>query len=81
MPYYLYKISTPDGLDLVKHLELLETFDVFRDAKARAKHLRAHAAAPDTDFSYKVMFAENQLSAEEQLLEKRERPVLMEHER
>jgi len=61
MPYYLYKISTPDGLDLVKHLELLETFDVFRDAKARAKHLRAHAAAPDTDFSYKVMFAENQL--------------------
>lgn len=81
MPYYLYKISTPDRLDLVKHLELLETFDAFRDAKKRAKSLRAQVAATDTEFSYKVMFAENQLSAEEQLLERREQPVLMEHER
>lgn len=79
MPYFLYKMSSPDGLDLVKNLELLEVFDAFRDAKARAKQLRAQNT--DTDFSYKVMFAENQLSAEEQLLEKREQPVLMEHER
>jgi hypothetical protein len=79
MPYFLYKINSPDGLDLVKNLELLETFDAFRDAKVRAKQMRAQNTADD--FTYKVMFAENQLSAEEQLLEKREQPVLMEHER
>ena len=79
MPYFLYKMSSPAGLDLVKNLELLEVFDAFRDARTRAKQLRAQNT--DADFSYKVMFAENQLSAEEQLLEKREQPVLMEHER
>lgn len=79
MPYYLYKVSSPEGLELIKNLELLEVFEAFRDAKSRAKLLRAEDA--ESGFSYKVMFAENQLSAEEQLLEKREQPVLMEHER
>ncbi len=79
MPYYLYKLSSPEGLELVKNLELLDVFEAFRDAKSRAKQLRAEDA--ESGFSYKVMFAENQLSAEEQLLEKREQPVLMEHER
>ncbi|MCP4390125.1 MAG: hypothetical protein GY802_17670 [Gammaproteobacteria bacterium] len=79
MPYYLYKISARDELDLVKNLELIEVFDVFRDAKTRAKQLRSQATGDA--FSYKVMFADNQLSAEEQLQEKREQPVLMEHER
>jgi len=79
MPYYLFKISAGDKLGLVKNLELVEVFDAFRDAKNRAKQLRSQAT--DNAFSYKVMFADNQLSAEEQLLEKREQPVLMEHER
>ena len=79
MPYYLYKISSRDELALVKNLELLEVFDAFRDARAKAKQLRSQAA--DDTCHYKVMFAESQLSAEEQLLEKREQPVLMEHER
>jgi ribosomal protein L14E/L6E/L27E len=78
MPYYLYKISTLKGIDLVKKLELLDQFESFRDAK-KAKQLRAELESED--YSYKVMFAENQLSAEEQLLEKRDQPVLMEHER
>lgn len=79
MPYYLYKVTANETLDLVKQLELLEVFDGFRDAKKRAKALRAEQT--DNGYSYKIMFAENQLSAEEQLLEKREQPVLMEHER
>lgn len=79
MPYYLFKISSRDSIDLVKDLELLEVFDAFRDAKTEAKKLRSEQA--EDGFSYKVMFADNQLSAEEQLLEKREKPVLMEHER
>ena len=79
MPYYLYKIKSADELGLVKNLELLETYEKFREAKLAAKRLRAEQT--DAGLVYKVMFAENQLSAEEQLLEKREQPVLMEHER
>ena len=79
MPYYLFKISPRDSIDLVKDLELLEVFDAFRNAKTVAKKLRSEQV--EDGFSYKVMFADNQLSAEEQLLEKREKPVLMEHER
>jgi hypothetical protein len=79
MPYYLYKIRSRDKFDLVKDLELLSVFDAFREAKTEAKKLRAEQ--PETGDSFKVMFADNQLSAEEQLLEKREKPVLMEHER
>ncbi len=79
MPYFLYKIRSADELGLVKNLELLQTFDKFRDAKIEAKRLRAENR--EAGAVYKVMFADNQLSAEEQLLERREQPVLMEHER
>ena len=76
MPYYLYKITSQDSLGLVKQLELLETCDAFKAAKSEAKRLRAEQ--PMEGVVYKVMFAENQLAAEEKLLEKREKPVLME---
>jgi len=79
MPYYLYKITARDELDLVKQLELLQVHDDFRPAKTEAKKLRAQAT--EDGVVYKVMFAENQLAAEELLLEKREKPVLMEYER
>ena len=79
MPYYLFKICSSDKLDLVKDLELLEVFEVFRAAKAEARKLRARQTGDGP--IYKVRFADNQLSAEEQLLEKRDKPVLMEHER
>ncbi len=79
MPYYVYKISTTEGIDLVKRLELLATHEVYRDAKREAKQLRVDSA--ESDAIYKIMFADNELAAEEQLLEKREKPVLMEHER
>ena len=79
MPYYLFKITQPDELKLVKHLELLETHEVFREAKDTARRLRAESSADEC--VYKVIFAVSQLAAEEQLLEKREKPVLMEYER
>ena len=79
MPYYLFKITHPDELGLIKQLDLIDSFDAFRDARNAAKELRAEGVEEGS--SYKVMFAESQLSAEEQLLEKREPPVLMEHER
>lgn len=79
MPYYLYKISSHDNLELLKQLELLEVYDDFQPAKHEAKRLRADL--PLEGGSYKVMFAQTQLEAEEKLQEKREKPVLMEYER
>jgi hypothetical protein len=79
MPYFLFKISAHDKLDLVKNLELLQAFDAFKAARNEAKKQRAEQ--PLDGVTYKVMFAENQLDAEERLLEKRDKPVLMEHER
>ena len=79
MPYYLYKMSSPDGIDLVKNLQLQEVYDSFREAKKEAKKLRRQDNSDQ--YQFKLMFAENQLLAEEQLLEKRAKPVLMEYER
>ncbi len=79
MPYYIYKISNSDGIGLVKNLELIAEYPKFKDAKIKARSLRADCE-PGAEFIYKVILADNQLMAEEQLLEKREKPVLMEHE-
>jgi hypothetical protein len=79
MPYYLFKISRRDELELIKHLELQQTFDAFKPAQSEARKLRAEQ--PPDGVTYKVMFAESQLAAEEILLEKRDKPVLMEYER
>jgi len=79
MPYYLYKMSSSDVHSLVKKLELLERFDHFKEAKNNAKRLRVESDTDETIF--KVIFADNQLQAEELLMEKRDKPVLMEFER
>ena len=79
MPYYLYKISTTQGMDLVKNLDLIEEFSQFSDAKQRIRKIRAEQSQLTPDF-HKIVFADNVLQAEELLLEAREKPVLMEHE-
>lgn len=80
MPYYVFKMSSPEGMELVKNLELIGDYESFRDAKNFAKEQRANLAEGDTSI-IKVMFAENQLLAEEQLMAYREKPVVMEHEK
>jgi len=80
MPYYVYKMTSPEGMELVKNLELIDEFDSFREAKNFAKGRRAELEKGDPAI-IKVMFAENQLLAEEQLLAYREKPVVMEHEK
>ena len=80
MPYYVFEMTSMEGMELVKNLELLSEFESFRDAKNYAKEQRALQVEGDNTI-VKVMFAENQLVAEEQLLEHREKPVLMEHEK
>ena len=80
MPYYVFKMTSPEGMDLVKNLELIDEFESFREAKNFAKTKRAELEGDKTAV-IKVMFAENQLLAEEQLLAYREKPVVMEHEK
>ena len=80
MPYYVFKMSSPEGMELVKNLELISEYESFREAKNFAKEQRAELGTDDTSL-VKVMFAENQLLAEEQLLAYREKPVVMEHEK
>lgn len=80
MPYYVFKMSSPEGMALVKNLELVTDFESFREAKNFAKEQRA-TLDEDSSTVIKVMFADNQLMAEEQLLAYREKPIVMEHEK
>jgi len=79
MPYYVYKIETAE-LAMLKQLDLIETFEKFKEAKNFARDVRAKQAEGDTA-EVKVMFADNQLAAEEMLMEKRDKPIVMEHEK
>ena len=80
MPYYVFKMSSPEGMELVKNLELINDYESFREAKNFAKEQRAGLDKDDSSI-IKVMFADNQLLAEEQLLAFREKPIVMEHEK
>jgi hypothetical protein len=79
MPYFIYAIQQGPTA-LVKHLERIDTFEKFKDAKNRARELRA-ATPPDDNRVIKVMFAESELEAEEKLQEHREAPILKEWEK
>lgn len=79
MPYYIYRIQE-SSMAMVKNLEYLEEHEQFKHAKNRARELRAEQKQGD-DAIIKVMFADNKLDAEEKLMEKREKPILMEHEK
>lgn len=62
MPYFVYKIfETP-----IRRLEKLEQHDAFRAASDRAKQLRSELAS-DASYVIKVIFAENELHAEDLL--------------
>ena len=80
MPYYVFRMTSQEGMNLVKNLELITEFESFKEAKKFAREKRCELP-DDSNEIIKVMFAENQLIAEEQLLEHREKPILMEHEK
>jgi len=79
MPYFVYRMENAE-LAMLKQLELIEKFDKFKDAKLFARNTRAEQAEGDAA-DIKVMFADNQLAAEEMLMEAREKPITMEHEK
>ena len=80
MLYFIYRVTSQEGMSLVKKLELITEFETFKDAKKYARQVRSELAEGSNE-TIKVMFAENQLVAEEQLLEHRDKLVLMEHEK
>lgn len=79
MPYFIYKINAGPTA-LVKQLEKLAEHEEYKAAKNQARELRAAQQAGD-NATYKVIFADNALAAEEQLMELREAPILREWEK
>lgn len=79
MPYFIYRIK-PGPTALIKNLELLNEFESFKEAKQFAKQTRVEQADGE-DIQIKVMFADNQLHAEEQIMEKREETIVREWEK
>ena len=79
MPYFVYSIKQGPTA-LIKNLELLNEFESFKEAKNFAKQARADQGDGE-DVQVKVMFADNQLHAEEQIMETREQPIVREWEK
>ena len=67
MPYYIYRVKP------FTQLEKLAVFDSFNQASAHAKTSRA-AQSADTPGKIKVMFAEDELQAEDLLCQVRYAP-------
>lgn len=65
---------------MLKQLELVKVFEKFKEAKNFARDIRANQQETDVA-EVKVMFADNQLAAEEMLMERRDKPIVMEHEK
>lgn len=68
MPYYVYKVTESP----IKLLEVMNRFDKFRDASAWAKARRGEIPAGGA-YLVKVIFAENELQAEDLLMQVREK--------
>lgn len=66
MPYFIYKIHAPIG-----NLEFVAQHAAFKDASGQAKALRNADDLP-SGCTIKVIFAENQLQAEDLLSQVRE---------
>ncbi len=67
MPYYIYKIFEFP----MKRLEKIEQHDVFKQGTERSKLLRREIALTE-QCTVKMVFAENELQAEEFLMQVRE---------
>ena len=67
MPYFIYRVTEFP----VRQLEKLEQHDVYREASARAKQLRAELAE-DSPAIIKMIHAESELQAEDLLNQVRE---------
>lgn len=69
MPYYIYQITEQP----IRQLKKLASHPSFREATADAKHLRAAGS----EGTVKVIFADNELQAEDLLMQVREAPPMI----
>jgi len=60
MPYFVYKVTPPP----FKQLEKIDSFPNFKEASVFAKSVRTGMAETD-NYTVKVIFAENELQAED----------------
>ena len=79
MPYFLYKIL-PSVSNLVKNIEQVGEYKIFKEAKLEAKNLRIENDGED-EATYRIIFAENVIEAEERLHEKRPDTIVKEWEK
>ena len=68
MPYYIYRVAS---FGFVRQLEKIAEHEAFKTASAQAKAMRAEDGLSD-DVEIKVIFAGNELQAEEMLSQIRE---------
>ena len=74
MPYFVYKIA-PGVSKIVKNIEPLDDFEKFKDAKNFAKEKRQQEETASGN-TFKVIFANNTIEAEEKLQEHREESIV-----
>jgi hypothetical protein len=79
MPYFIYKLTQASTL-MDRKFELQHRFDAFKEAKLKARSLRAEQD-PDDQGIIKIIFADNEAEAEQRLTEVREAPILKEWEK
>lgn len=71
MPYFVYKIGH------LRVLELMDAADSFKEAKVKATELRTRLA-PDSGETVRIIFATNELEAEDLLSRPSEpRPMML----
>jgi hypothetical protein len=78
MPYYVFKVTQPTPI--LKNLDLQDVFEEYRAARNFARSLRVDLPA-NTPLIIKLIHAASELEAEEQLQEKREKPIVKEWEK
>lgn len=79
MPYFIYKV-TQSSAPMDRRIEFQHRFDVYKEAKLKARSLRAGQQAEDKN-DIKIIFADNEDEAEKRLTEVREAPILKEWEK
>lgn len=70
----------PSVSNLVKNIEQVGEYKIYKEAKQQAKKLRMENEA-EADTSYRIIFAENVIEAEERLHENRPDTIVKEWEK
>ena len=78
MPYFVFHVAGDNPA--TRQLDLLDSFENYRDARTRARKERRDRPEEDTK-SVRVIFAESQDMAEGLLRQPREAPILQEWEK